>query len=205
MRSGVAVAEPDHAHSVHVDVDGLEPATDYYYRFTVGEHTSPVGADEDAARRARRTRFGLAVVNCQWYETGSLRRLPAPARRGRRPRRCTSATTSTSSPASDGRAHDPARSTRLETLADYRLRYASYALDEDLRNAHHRFPFVLTWDDHEVANNYSGDVLVEQPDAPEAAQERKTAAYQAWWEHLPVRVGPPDGGELVVNQFRRRR
>jgi alkaline phosphatase D len=57
----------------------------------------------------------------------------------------------------------------------------------------------LTWDDHEVANNYAGDVLVEDP-SPAAALERRAAAYRAWWEHLPVRVGPPDGPDLAVHQ-----
>ena len=47
----------------------------------------------------------------------------------------------------------------LATVADYRLRYASYKLDADLRAAHERFPFALTWDDHEVANNYAGDTM----------------------------------------------
>ena len=99
------------------------------------------------------------VVNCQWFETGAyaayrhlldedvdlvvhlgdyIYEYPGGARRRARPR---------------------CRPTRSRALTDYRLRYASYQLDEDLRNAHHRFPFVLTWDDHEVANNYSGDEL----------------------------------------------
>ena len=169
VRSGVAVATPDHAHSVHVDVDGLDPATDYYYRFPSASYTSPVGAHPDPARRVLPTRFGLAVVNCQWFETGTYAAyrhlldeevdlVAAPRRLHLRvPERRT------------GRAARPCPAHAVETLADYRLRYASYALDEDLRNAHARFPFVLTWDDHEVSNNYIGDGLVEQPDSPEAA------------------------------------
>ena len=199
VRSGVAVATPDHAHSVHADVDGLDPATDYYYRFTVGEHTSPVARTRtlpDGAPDA----LGLAIVNCQWYETGSYaayrhlldEEVDLVLHLG---------DYIYEFPSSEGAGRTTLPVHAVETLADYRLRYASYALDEDLRNAHHRFPFMLTWDDHEVSNNYSGDGLVEQPDSPEAGQERKTAAYQAWWEHLPVRVGPPDGGELVVNRF----
>ena len=199
VRSGVAVATPDHAHSVHADVDGLDPATDYYYRFTLGEHTSPVARTRtlpDGAPDA----LGLAIVNCQWYETGTYaayrhlldEEVDLVLHLG---------DYIYEFPSSEGAGRTTVPVHAVETLADYRLRYASYALDEDLRNAHHRFPFMLTWDDHEVSNNYSGDGLVEQPDSPEAGQERKTAAYQAWWEHLPVRVGPPDGGELVVNRF----
>jgi alkaline phosphatase D len=198
VRTGVAVASPRHAHAVHVDVDGLEPATDYHYRFTAGEHTSPTARTRTLPDGSP-DRFGLAVVNCQWFETGSYaayRHLLdedadlvlhlgdyiyeyAGSTEGER----------TTVP-----THE------LESLADYRLRYASYRLDVDLRNAHHRFPFVLTWDDHEVANNYAGDTLRSVPESPEAAGPRKAAAYQAWWEHLPVRMAPPESGELTVHR-----
>ena len=85
----------------------------------------------------------------------------------------------------------------LESLADYRLRYASYKLDPDLQAAHARFPFVATWDDHEVANNYMGDTV---PDgaAADAVKAQKAAAYQAWWENMPTRLDPPDGSDLAV-------
>ncbi len=198
VRSGVAVAATDHAHAVHVDVDGLELATDYRYRFTVGDHTSPAGRTRTLPSGSP-DRFQVGVVNCQWFEAGAyaayrhlldedldvvlhlgdyIYEFPGAAEGER-----------TTLP-----THE------LETLTDYRLRYASYRLDEDLRNAHHRYPFVLTWDDHEVANNYSGDALRDAPDSPDAARSRKVAGYQAWWEHLPVRAGPPVDGELAVHQ-----
>jgi alkaline phosphatase D len=198
LHAGVAVAAPRHAHAVHVEVEGLEPATDYVYRFRVGDHTSP-SARTRTLPTGSPDRFGLAFVNCQWFETGAyaayrhlldedvdlvvhlgdyIYEYPSSVEGDR-----------TTLP-----------SKGLETLTDYRLRHASYRLDDDLRNAHHRFPFVLTWDDHEVANNYMGDELVLQPGDADAARARKAAAYQAWWEHLPVRAGPPDDGELVVYQ-----
>ncbi|MBX3284559.1 MAG: alkaline phosphatase D family protein, partial [Actinobacteria bacterium] len=93
------------------------------------------------------------------------------------------------------RTPKPARA--LETVDDYRLRYASYKVDEHLQAAHARFPFVATWDDHEVANNHMGDLLPGNPD-PEAGRALKVAAYQAWWEHLPVRLDPPEGSDLAV-------
>ncbi len=201
VRSGVAVAAPDHAHAVHVDVDGLEPGTDYHYRFTLGDVVSPVARTRTLPSGSPE-RFGVAVVNCQWFETGSYaayRHLLgeegidlvvhlgdyiyeyAGAGEGAGPR-------------STVPTHD------LQSLTDFRLRYACYRLDEDLRSAHARFPFVLTWDDHEVANNYSGDSLRSAPDVQDAARERKAAAYRAWWEHLPVRVGPPSGSAMEVHQ-----
>ena len=198
VRDGVAVAAPAHGHAVHVDVSGLAPGSDYHYRFTVGDHVSPVARTRTLPAGSPEA-FGLAVVNCQWFETGTyaayrhlleedvdlvlhlgdyIYEYPG---------------------AGEGeRSTLPAN--QLQSLADYRLRYASYRLDEDLRNAHHRFPFVLTWDDHEVANNYMGDTLLPDGAAGDTAQQRKAAAYQAWWEHLPVRVAAPEGGELTIYQ-----
>jgi alkaline phosphatase D len=198
VTSGVVTAEPDHAHAVHVDAAGLDPATDYFYRFRVGEFTSPVGRTRTLPDGSP-GRFGLAVANCQWFESGAygayrhmvdedidlvlhlgdyIYEYPG-------------------SPGGPGRTTYPDR--ELETLTDYRLRYASYRLDDDLRGAHARFPFALTWDDHEVANNYAGDTLPSGAPA-EAVRERKAAAYKAWWEHLPVRLDPPDGSDLVVRR-----
>src|SRR4029453_17121815 len=86
------------------------------------------------------------------------------------------------------------------TLEDYRLPHASYKVAPDLQAAHLRFPFVATWDDHEVANNYLGDTVPEG-EFPEARlPERRAAAYQAWWENLPTRLPPPDEGHLAVYQ-----
>lgn len=189
---GVATAEPDAGHSLHVDAGGLDPATDYHYRFTVGEWTSPVGRTRTlAAPGDSPARFSLAVANCQWLDTGRyaayrhmldedldlvlhlgdyIYEYPGPrAVPDRFP----------------------------ESLADYRLRYAAYRSDDDLRAAHARFPFVCTWDDHEVVNNYMGDTDPEGRPAEEV-QALKEAAYRAWWEHLPVRLDPPDGSDLAV-------
>lgn len=197
VATGVATAEPTHAHAVHVDADGLEVGTDYHYRFVVGEHVSPAGRTRTLADGSPE-RLSLAVVNCQWFETGSYAAyrhlldepLDLVLHLGDYIYEYPGAT---EGPRTTAPNH------ALVTLADYRLRYASYRLDGDLRNAHARFPFVLTWDDHEVSNNYMGDTLVEDAD-PQMANARKAAAYQAWWEHLPVRFDPPDGSELAVYQ-----
>jgi alkaline phosphatase D len=197
VQSGVATAEVAHAHSVHADVTGLRPGIDYRYRFRVGDATSPVGRTRTLPDGSP-DRFGIGVVNCQWFETGTYAAY----------RHLVDEDLDLVLHLGDyiyEYAGDPAgeRPTQpdhvLETLTDYRLRYASYQLDPDLRAAHQRFPWVLTWDDHEVADNYMGDVLVDDPD-PEAALARRAAAYQAWWEHLPVRVGPPDGADLPIHQ-----
>ena len=195
LASELIPAKAEHGHSVHVDAKGLEPGTTYWYRFRVGDQTSPVGQTATLPTGSPES-FGLAVVNCQMYEGGAygayrnlvdedvdlvvhlgdyIYEYPGGA--------------------GEGRHSLPNR--MLKTLEDYRLRYASYKLDPDLQAAHARFPFVATWDDHEVANNYMGDTVPGDA-APEQVDERKAAAYQAWWENMPARLDPPDGPDLAV-------
>jgi alkaline phosphatase/alkaline phosphatase D len=73
------------------------------------------------------------------------------------------------------------------TLADYRLRYALYKSDEDLRAAHAQHPFLVTWDDHETENNYAG-AADENGTPPEKFLVRRAAAYRAYWENQPLRA-----------------
>lgn len=197
--SGTATAAPEFGHSVHVDAQGLDPATVYFYRFRVGDFTSPVGrtrtlpADDSSPEQVR-----LGIANCQHLEAGFyaayrhlaeedvdlvvhlgdyIYELPA-----------------TGGP--DGhRSSLPALPPK--TLEEFRLRYASYKTDPDLQVAHAAAPFALVWDDHEVSDNYMGDTLP-NGDPPEAVLELRTAAYQAWWENLPVRVEPPEGPDLDI-------
>src|SRR5690606_12149302 len=67
------------------------------------------------------------------------------------------------------------------------------------QRVHQRFPFVCTWDDHEVRNNVMGNTLPEGL-PPDEVRALRAAAYQAWWEHLPVRLDPPDGADLPVHR-----
>jgi phosphodiesterase/alkaline phosphatase D-like protein len=73
-------------------------------------------------------------------------------------------------------------------LDDYRLRYAQYKTDEHLRAAHVARPWIVTWDDHEVSNNYAGLIAADTGLTIDVMRHRRAAAYQAWWEHQPVRL-----------------
>jgi alkaline phosphatase D len=198
VADGVATAVPDHAHAVHVDVTGLEPGTDYFYRFRVGERTSPTGRTRTLPDGSPE-RFAVAVANCQWFEAGTYAAY----------RHLLDEDVDlvlhlgdyiyefAGDPDGSGRTTYPDHG--LATVADYRLRYASYKLDADLRAAHERFPFALTWDDHEVANNYAGDTM--PSGAPAADVEAlKAAAYQVWWEHMPTRLEAPEGPSLTLRR-----
>ncbi len=177
----------EHGHSVHVDATGLEPGTTYWYRFRLGDETSTVGRTQTLPDGSPES-FGLAVVNCQMYEGGAYgayrnlvdEDIDLVVHLG---------DYIYEYPGGVGAGRHSLPNRMLKTLGDYRLRYASYKLDPDLQAAHARFPFVATWDDHEVANNYMGDTVPGNATA-EVVEARKAAAYQAWWENMPVRLDP---------------
>ena len=83
------------------------------------------------------------------------------------------------------------------TLEEFRAFYELNNSDPDLRAALAAHPWIFTWDDHEVDNNYAD--LVSEEDAAEAAfTERRAAGYQAWYEFMPVRLDPPDGADTAL-------
>jgi alkaline phosphatase D len=189
---GVTSTDADVGHSVHVTADGLDPQTAYFYRFAVGEWTSTVGRTRTLpAPGDVPDRFALAVANCQMLDVGRyaayrhmrdedvdlvvhlgdyIYEYPGPR----------------------------ALPNRIpQSLADFRLRYASYRADTDLQAAHAVLPFVCTWDDHEVLNNYMGD---NAPDGRPAEEVRalRAAAYRAWWEFLPSRLPRPESADVPM-------
>lgn len=85
-------------------------------------------------------------------------------------------------------------------LDDYRARYGLYKGDVDLQAAHATAPWLITWDDHEVENNYTGETPEVGSDTPgrEEFLARRAAAYRAWWEHMPVRMPAPTGPDLTI-------
>jgi alkaline phosphatase D len=185
VRQGRTTASAAAAHSIHVEVEGLDPDRLYWYRFHAGDATSPTGRTKTLPRNGddvNRMRFAFA--SCQHYETGyftAYRHMAAedldvvfhlgdyiyenPGRDGQ------------------VRRHD---GPELTTLEHYRNRYAQYRLDPDLQAAHAAFPWIVTPDDHEVDNNWAGDVS-EANDPRDAFLARRAAAYQAYYEHMPLR------------------
>jgi alkaline phosphatase D len=89
------------------------------------------------------------------------------------------------------------------TLERYRLQYGLYKSDPDLRRAHQRFPFIVTWDDHEVENDYAGLSPVDGSLHPDNFPARRAAAYQAFYEHLPLRAAaiPEDGSSRLYRRM----
>jgi alkaline phosphatase D len=189
VRRGRATAAPELSYSVHVDVDGLLPDRWYFYRFSVGGATgaaSPVGRVRTTPAEGALTPLRFAVASCQHYETGLFTALGHLAREeldlalhlgdyiyeyGPYPNRV--------------RRH---AGPEVRTVDDYRRRYAQYKSDPLLQAAHARCPWLVTWDDHEVDNNYAAAEGENEFEPEEQMRARRAAAYQAWWEHQPVRV-----------------
>lgn len=195
VRRGSVTAHAEFAHSVRADVQGLDPGRVYYYRFSTGNWTSPAGRTRTApAAATRNSSLTLAAVSCQAYHDGYFtahRHLAAEDvdvvfHLG--DYLYEYAVTATGSARDHTDRSLPAHYNReTVTLEDYRLRYALYKSDPDLRAAHAAHPFVVTWDDHETENNYAGGTP-ENDVPPEDFLLRRAAAYRAYWENQPLRA-----------------
>ncbi len=204
VAGGEMVATPDAAHSVHVDVSGLEPARSYAYRFSVGPHDSPVGRTRTAPAPSQSPPLlRFAVASCHAYQSGYFTAYRFVAEEDLDAVLFTGDYIYELEASRSARQHDIGVPTTLE---QYRQLYAITHADADLRVAHAAHPWIVTWDDHEVEDNYAAD----RPGAvgvatglsdPATFPERRTAAYRAWWEHMPVRAGPPDrNGALPIHR-----
>lgn len=205
---GIAVARAELAHSVHVEVRGLRPGRDYFYQFYVRGEESAVGHFRTAPAAQewlREMRF--AFVTCQDWTSGYYTAyrdmlqydldlvlhlgdytyeypINSITRRG------ASLPTGFQEETLD--------------LRTYRLRHALYKLDPDLQAVHAKYPFAVIWDDHEVANDYSGLAPEFGAPSPEFAA-RRAAAYQAYYEHMPIRLAAalnPAAGLRIYRKLR---
>lgn len=186
VKQGRATAAPELGHSVHVDVDGLAPDRWYFYRFTAADATSEVGRFRTAPDANAISPLHFAFASCQHYEQGLYTSYAHMAREE------LDLIThlgdyiyETSGAPGIVRKH--AAPEPLD-LTGYRLRYGQYKMDPLLRAAHRLCPWLVIWDDHEVDNNYAGVYGENLMESEEQMRTRRAGAYQAWWEHQPVRV-----------------
>lgn len=198
VQRGSTPAQPALAHSVHVEVAGLSPDRWYYYRFQAGDATSRVGRARTApAVNASPQRLRFAFASCQHFEHGYFTayqhmlddELDLVVHLG---------DYIYEGAAAKGKPRQH-RGAELMSLEDYRGRYAQYRTDAHLQAAHARFPWLVTWDDHEFDNNCAGDISEEKNVSVEAYLARRAAAYQAYYEHMPLRAAQlPDGPHLQL-------
>jgi alkaline phosphatase D len=202
VAEGVTSAEPALAHSVHVDAGGLDPDTEYWYRFTVGDRTSAVGRTRTAPTAdAGVDRLRFAFASCQDQQEGHWTAHEHLAAEDLDLVFFLGDYIYEDDPRPD--AVRPGRTPEPVDLAGYRQRHGEYRSDPRLQAAHARFPWVCTPDDHEVDNNYAGlhEELPQDGGSgsdPEAFRRRRAAAYQAYYEHLPLRIDPPSGGDARI-------
>jgi alkaline phosphatase D len=170
-------------HSVHVEVYGLEPARWYWYRFLVRDEVSPVGRTRTApALYAPLDRFRLAVASCQHYEQGYFSAYRHMAEDD------VDLVVFVGDYIYESSWGDQLvrRHAGPEpyTLVEYRNRHAQYRTDPDLQRMHGLVPWLVTWDDHEVDNDYAND---QSEHLDPQFLIRRAAAYQAYYEHMPLR------------------
>jgi alkaline phosphatase D len=183
VRSGTEAAAPEWAHSVHAEVTGLEPGRWYFYRFHAGGATSPVGRARTTQRPARDERLRFAFASCQQYEQGYYAAYRHMAAEGLDlVVHLGDYIYESSWGRNHVRKHDAGEPITLE---EYRNRYALYKGDTQLQQAHAACPWLVTWDDHEVQNDYAND-RSQNNDPREEFLARRAAAYQAYYEHMPL-------------------
>lgn len=197
VRKGTAMAVPALAHSVHVEVAGLRPDRPYWYQFRAGGAASRVGRTRTApAPGAMPAQLRYSFASCQHWETGYFTAYEHMAAENPdlvvhlgdyiyegapRP--------------GNPRLHNSAE---IVSLSDYRNRHALYKTDKALQNMHAWAPWIVTWDDHEVDNNYAGDIAEDKQTRQELL-ERRANAYQAYYEHMPLRASSaPKGSGLLL-------
>jgi alkaline phosphatase D len=198
VRTGEVLTLPELGHSAHAELEGLEPGREYWYRFTSGGTVSAVGRTRTAPERADRLR--LAFASCQNYNHGwftAYRHMAGEdldlvlhlgdyiyegGTERYRPR--------------DHGAGE------VFTLEQYRDRYTTYRSDPDLQLAHAAAPWVVTWDDHDVENNYAAGIPERDDPAPFVL--RRAAAYQTYYEFMPLRrrSTPTGPGMGLFRRFR---
>lgn len=185
-RSGSIAATPELGHSAHADVRGLRPGMEYFYRWRIGGVTSPVGRTRTAVGGADEiSRFRFAFASCQQYEHGfyTAYRHMADEQFDLIVHLGDYIYESSWGENLVRRHEGP----EIQSLADYRARYETYRSDPDLQAAHASAPWAVTWDDHEVDNNYAADIA-EDEQTPEQLLIRRSAGYQTWYEFMPVRL-----------------
>ena len=206
VRQGEAIARPELAHAVHVEVEGLQPGRPYFYRFHCGGAVSPIGRAKTApAPGAATPRARFIVLGCQSFEQGFYTAHRRAAAEDADFVYCYGdyiyeGAASPTYTGSGGTMQNPRVHLGGEcySVDDYRRRYAQYKMDPDLQASHAAAAWFCTFDDHDVHSDWVGDVD-EDGAPPEVFRLRRQAAFQAWYEHMPLRRSAfPNGSAMQI-------
>jgi alkaline phosphatase D len=186
VRSGSVLAVRGSAHTTHVEVAGLRPATPYFYRFRTGGFISPVGRTRTApAPDTVGAPLTVLTASCAHYQAGYYTAYRRMAEED--PDLVVFLGDYIYEVGANAGVRQHLPSDEAATLAAYRVRHAQYKTDLDLQAAHAAAPWIPVWDDHEVENNYAKLTRADASPSGDFAV-RRAAAYQAYYEHMPLRA-----------------
>jgi alkaline phosphatase D len=198
VRRGTEPTGSERGFAVHAEPTGLDPGREYWYRFRVGSELSPAGRTRTTPAASALTPLTMCFVSCARYEQGlftAYRRLAEE-----RPDLVLHLGDYSYEYASTKTSVRQLPGGEERTLADYRRRYSVYHADPDLQAAHQIAPWIPVFDDHEVENNWA-NLTPEHPEEQGFAQ-RRAAAFQAYYENVPLRPSARPNG-INMRLFRR--
>ncbi|EOD9420446.1 alkaline phosphatase D family protein [Vibrio campbellii] len=208
-QSGTFTTDTSRDFTVKVDVQNLNPNTQYYYRFMVGEASSIVGITQTLPEGSV-DKASMAVVSCANYPAGYFNVYKEILEQHQKASfdvvlhlgdyiyEYGAGGYASEDAAALGR--EPSKGTECITLDDYRKRYAQYRQDEDLQALHAALPMIAIWDDHELANDAWKEGAENHHNSEGSFNDRRAAAAAAWTEWLPVRENT-FSNMLIYRQF----
>ena len=208
-QSGTFATDTSRDFTVKVDVQNLNPNTQYYYRFMVGEASSIVGITQTLPEGSV-DKASMAVVSCANYPAGYFNVYKEILEQHQKASfdvvlhlgdyiyEYGAGGYASEDAAALGR--EPSKGTECITLDDYRKRYAQYRQDEDLQALHAALPMIAIWDDHELANDAWKEGAENHQNNEGSFNDRRAAAAAAWTEWLPVRENT-FSSMLIYRQF----
>jgi len=194
--------------TIKVDADKLKPSQTYYYRFKFGSVLSPIGRTKTLPETTNSVQF--AVCSCSNYPAGyfyvyremAKQEVDAIIHLGDYIYEYGKDGYATEDAAKLGRNLPANNDKEIIKLDDYRKRYALYHTDLDLQAAHARHPFIVIWDDHELANDaWKDGAENHQPTTEGSFSDRKLAALQAYFEWMPIRPASATDHLNIYRQF----
>ena len=207
LKTGTVQTNKTDDFTVKVDATGLQAGMTYYYRFRFGSKVSPVGQTKTLPVTTNKVSF--AVCSCSNYPAGyfyvyremAKQNVDVVIHLGDYIYEYGADGYATEDAAKLGRTLPSDNNKEIIKLDDYRKRYALYRQDKDLQAVHQRHPFIVIWDDHELANDTWREGAENHQSNEGPFLERKLAALQAYFEWMPIRPVSSTDHLNIYRQF----
>jgi len=203
VASGKSETDSSNDFTVKIEVDGLSFNTYYYYRFSYDGDVSITGRTKTAPAANETSQIRFATVSCADYQSGYFNAYDRITERNDIDAVIHLGDYLYEPGNSEGVVRDHEPPWELAELADYRTRYSQYRLDESLRNLHQQYPFIVTWDDHEFANNaYLEGAQNHESETEGDWSTRLDNAVKAYNEWMPMRLRDPNNDQKIYRSFK---